>query len=237
MDHTSSSDHELKSTRLTLALTADGSHTLFDSQTGEHYHSLGGAVTESSHVFILMGLQPVLATNFIFHVYEIGMGTGLNTLLTCIEATKSSKHVHYHTCELFPISETLAHQLNYPQLLDHPQAQHHFRAIHNTEWDGKPYRINNHFVISKHRCSLHEMKFAEQQLRLVYFDAFSSGSQPELWSPEVFKNIANWLLPGGVLVTYSTAGKVKKALRESGFVVGRHPGAAGKREMLKAIKP
>jgi tRNA U34 5-methylaminomethyl-2-thiouridine-forming methyltransferase MnmC len=40
-----------------------------------------------------------------------------------------------------------------------------------------------------------------------------------------------------VLVTYSAKGTVKQALRSTGFEVERIEGAAGKRHMLRAIKP
>jgi tRNA U34 5-methylaminomethyl-2-thiouridine-forming methyltransferase MnmC len=41
----------------------------------------------------------------------------------------------------------------------------------------------------------------------------------------------------GTLVTYSSKGEVKRALRQAGFTVKRLPGPAGKRHMLQAVKP
>ena len=40
-----------------IELTADGSHTLFMSDLNEHYHSVNGAIQESTHVFINTGLH------------------------------------------------------------------------------------------------------------------------------------------------------------------------------------
>ncbi len=37
--------------------TADGSQTLFVPELNEHYHSVKGALTESEHIFIRMGLE------------------------------------------------------------------------------------------------------------------------------------------------------------------------------------
>ena len=37
--------------------TADGSQTLFVPELNEHYHSVKGALTESEHIFIQMGLK------------------------------------------------------------------------------------------------------------------------------------------------------------------------------------
>jgi tRNA U34 5-methylaminomethyl-2-thiouridine-forming methyltransferase MnmC len=44
------------------------------------------------------------------------------------------------------------------------------------------------------------------------------------------------LIVGGVLVTYSAKGSVRRAMQSSGFLVERLPGPPGKREMLRAIK-
>lgn len=219
-----------------IVMTADGSHTLFDPISGEHYHSLGGALSESRHVFIEAGLIQVMETNDIFHVYETGLGTGLNALLTSLESRDRLKHIHYHACELFPVSAEVTSRLNYPEILTHPHAHSDFALIHALPWDGEPHRIHSHFIISKHQKSFEQMNFQQEQLRLVYFDAFSVGVQPELWSWEVFAKLAVWMLPGAVLVTYSSAGSVKQALRRAGFQVKRLQGASGKRQMLKAVK-
>ena len=45
------------------------------------------------------------------------------------------------------------------------------------------------------------------------------------------------LSEGGLLVTYSAKGTVKRNLREAGFDVKRLPGALGKRHMVRAVRP
>ena len=44
------------------------------------------------------------------------------------------------------------------------------------------------------------------------------------------------LKKGGVLVTYSAKGSVRRAMQTVGFEVERLPGPPGKREMLRARK-
>ena len=53
-----------------LEQTADGSYTLYVPELDEHYHSVKGALTESQHIFIEMGLKhsPVSEP----HILEIG---------------------------------------------------------------------------------------------------------------------------------------------------------------------
>ena len=65
---------------------------------------------------------------------------------------------------------------------------------------------------------------------LVYFDAFGPDKQPEMWKEPVFRKLSSVLKEGGVLVTYSAKGEVKRILRSCGFVVSLLPGPPGKRE-------
>ena len=52
--------------------TGDGSHTL--AWGDEHYHSLHGAVAESTHVFIKAGLDAAGLKHI--DLLEVGLGTG-----------------------------------------------------------------------------------------------------------------------------------------------------------------
>jgi tRNA U34 5-methylaminomethyl-2-thiouridine-forming methyltransferase MnmC len=72
---------------------------------------------------------------------------------------------------------------------------------------------------------------------LIYFDAFAPAVQPALWTVAVFKKLYRHVNAEGVLVTYSSKGIVKAALRSAGFLVERLPGAAGKRHMVRATRP
>ena len=59
-----------------LERTADGSYTLYVPELDEHYHSVKGALTESQHIFIEMGLKHSSVPEP--RILEIGLGTGLN---------------------------------------------------------------------------------------------------------------------------------------------------------------
>ena len=75
-----------------------------------------------------------------------------------------------------------------------------------------------------------------ESFNLIYFDAFAPDDQPEMWSVEMFQKLYNSLSGGGVLVTYSSKGIVKQALRAAGFRVERLAGPPGKRHILRAVK-
>ena len=100
------------SDRVQLIVSEDGSHTLFVPRLNEHYHSTYGAVNESMHVYIQMGLEKIENTHV--RILEVGFGTGLNALLTAMCA--KGKTVCYHTFEKYPLEQSVWKALNYDKL-------------------------------------------------------------------------------------------------------------------------
>ncbi|MBK8498527.1 MAG: hypothetical protein IPL52_06835 [Flavobacteriales bacterium] len=84
--------------------TADGSLTLHSEQWNEHYHSVHGAVQESTHVFIKAGLESVGKDHV--DVLEVGLGTGLNLLLTWVRCFEGKLTVDYTALEPHPLPKT-----------------------------------------------------------------------------------------------------------------------------------
>ena len=87
-----------------LIVTEDGSHSLYSFRHNQQYHSLQGALNESEHIYINLGLRPVLenAAGPVY-VFEMGFGTGLNAFLAWKLADQLQKPVFYTTIEAFPV--------------------------------------------------------------------------------------------------------------------------------------
>ncbi len=214
--------------------TGDGSTTLFSPRFKEHYHSIHGAVNESKHVFIEAGLGLLLErTPPALRIFEMGFGTGLNALLTALHPTDCS--LHYVCIEAYPLGPEQWPVLNFCAQLDDPGCAEVFQALHEAPW-GQIMEIHPRFRIHKHTVPLSSF-LLEEPVDLIYWDAFAPSAQPELWSAEVFRQVFAWLTPGGLWVTYSAKGDVRRALQSVGFEVERIPGPPGKREMLRARKP
>ena len=64
-----------------------------------------------------------------------------------------------------------------------------------------------------------------------FLDGFSPAKNPELWSPDLMREVARHTAPGGSFATYTAAGHVRRALAEAGFSVNRAPGFGRKRHM------
>jgi len=217
----------------TIIHTADGSHTLLVQEHNEHYHSTNGAIAESMHVFISAGLEAALPEKSQICILEVGFGTGLNALLTLLHLTDIP--ITYTAIEPFPPDPLLIVQLNYPQLLANPEAGALYKSLMSAP-ENLVTKITEHFNLIKKREQIQQINLESGTFDLVYFDAFAPDIQPELWEVAIFKKIFNALAPGGILVTYSSKGLVKRNLHEAGFLVERLPGPAGKRHITRAVK-
>lgn len=217
-----------------LERTNDGSHTLFVPELKEHYHSVNGAVQESRHVYIDAGLRA--CQKDVVRVFEVGFGTGLNALLTYLEALDSKKNVYYSSIELFPISLQLVNSLNYPTLFSFEQ-KNVFKDLHLCGWN-QEVNVSDFFHLKKIQGNLVEYDFdTDGSFDVVFYDAFAPEKQPEMWRQSIFNKLFAALSPSGILVTYCAKGVVRRMLQKSGFEVERLPGPPGKREMLRATKP
>jgi len=214
-------------------MTEDGSHSI-ETEGGQTYHSTRGAIQESMHVYIQEGLRQLPAGKDPIHIFEMGMGTGLNVLLTLLAAEQMQRDIFYETVELKPLDESLIPSLNYCEQLGVPGHSSLFEQIHDCAWD-IPVQTGSRFTFYKTRRDVVGYSL-QQPANLVYYDAFAPAVQPELWSGEIFKKLFSQLLPGALLVTYSSSGAVRRALQAAGFSVEKIPGPPGKREITRAIK-
>jgi tRNA U34 5-methylaminomethyl-2-thiouridine-forming methyltransferase MnmC len=213
--------------------TSDGSHTLYIPEMDEQYHSVNGAITESNYVYIEKGFNFNPKKNVT--VFEIGFGTGLNCLLTALQAEQEKRQTLYYSIEKYPLDKSVINQLNYGRLIS-SEAQLCFEKIHDSEWN-KTIEITEYFSIKKIKADLTDYIFEEQELfNVIYFDAFGPDKQPEMWTPLIFNKISMATAPNGVLVTYSAKGEVRRQFSASGFEMERLPGPPGKNQMLRGIK-
>ena len=208
-----------------LVQTEDGSFTFFIPEANETYHSIHGADQEASHVFIQYGLKACPNANV--KILEVGMGTGLNVLLTFLQ---KDQPVHYISLEPFPIERDkldtwIASRVDDVDLIRH---------IHDSPW-GLDTELSKSFLFRKEQLGIMDFH-SEEKFNVIYFDAFGPQVEPELWTLEVMQRCYELLEPGGIWVSYCAKGQVRRNLQEVGFKVERLPGPPGKREMLRAIK-
>ncbi len=235
---------------------SDGTPTIKSGEFGETYHSSSGSVEESLYVYITSGLLEYVSHSDAGQkeicILEAGFGSGLNAFLTLLESEYGllrGRKILYTSLELYPLEREIWENLDFHTCgyitsrylsYDTSEGERLFRKIHEAEWE-REVRISERFHLKKIKADLSDTGYLEKTtgngISAVYYDAFSPGSQPELWSTGIFRTLFGKMLPGGILTTYSSKGTVKSALREAGFEVRRLPGFAGKHHMVRATKP
>ena len=211
-----------------LRQTADGSSTLFSTQYNSCYHSTHGALQESVHVFIENGLNGFKNRNAI-QILEIGIGTGLNALLTMEWCNRYKIKAIYIGYDPQPLDEELYNQLHFNDALN-PWIEPFHRADWHTQVSFGPY-----FTFEKRRTPWPDSSNLNR-FDLVYFDAFGPDAQPEMWEPQVLSACVEAMNQHAVWVTYSSKGSVRRYLEGLGLSMEKLPGPPFKRHMLRGIK-
>jgi tRNA U34 5-methylaminomethyl-2-thiouridine-forming methyltransferase MnmC len=216
---------------LEIITTSDGSHTVRNKTLNETYHSIHGALQESMHVFLQNGLEYFRKKHQgkDICIFEVGFGTGLNALLTLRYAVGNQLRIRYVTLEPFPLPESVWSELNYEI-----GNQEHLKLLHESCWETE-ILLAPEFKILKLKATLDEVDLNERY-DLIYFDAFAPLVQPELWTFKSLEKVILNLKSGGVFVTYSARGQLKRDLKELGLMVETLPGPPGKNEMVRAGK-
>jgi tRNA U34 5-methylaminomethyl-2-thiouridine-forming methyltransferase MnmC len=214
-----------------LIITSDGSHTIFVPELNEHFHSIHGAVQESTFIFIKNGFEFCKADPI--SILEIGFGTGLNALLTASAGISGSREVNYTSIEKYPLEAKIISSLNHYKFAG-KNGKEVFHLIHSSPWNVF-VNICKNFTLKKIKADFTKVD-PSGSFDLIYFDAFGPDKQPEMWTRELFSGISSVTNKHGILVTYSAKGEVKRSLKSCGFDVTLLPGPPGKRQMIRAVK-
>ena len=228
---------------LHIRRTMDGTHTLYSAEYDQTYHSMHGALAEARHVFLEGAQVPgMLKEKPTLRVLEIGFGAGLNFLITAAAAGRTETALSYTGLEQAP--PALEHFLrldygNIDGLQEITDALIRWRSampevVPCGRYERK-LRPQCRLTLCVDEATVHPLPPAYYDV--VYLDGFSPKANPELWTVAFIQSLFDATAPGGILATFSSAGHVRRALLQAGFVLTRRPGPDGKREVLSATKP
>ncbi|MES2799796.1 MAG: tRNA (5-methylaminomethyl-2-thiouridine)(34)-methyltransferase MnmD [Bacteroidota bacterium] len=218
--------------KIEIRSTGDGSNTIYLPHLDETYHSTHGAVQEANHVFIEHGLRFFPKSDL--RIFELGFGTGLNAILTFIEAGASGRTIEYTGIEAFPIDLEIAQLMRYERLIGE-QWKENFELLHTLPWN-EVHVIHPQFSFRKVVQKMEDFIVEHNKFDIFFFDAFGPRVQGELWQPAILEKMHAMLKVGGFLVTYCAMGQFKRDLKAIGFEIEVLPGPPGKREMTRAFK-
>jgi tRNA U34 5-methylaminomethyl-2-thiouridine-forming methyltransferase MnmC len=198
------------------------------------YFSLQGGLAETRHVFLAGNGLPGRARPG-FRVLELGFGTGLNFLVTLKAFREAGVEgpVRFTSVEGFPMGagDRARALAAFPEVAG--EAAELAAALERPgPWDFGGVVLE--IVEGDARETLPKWDGVADA---VYLDGFSPAKNPEMWEPELLREVAGRIVPGGTLATYTAAGFVRRALAEAGLEVERRPGFGTKRHMTVARRP
>ena len=217
---------------LEIIVTGDGSHSILNTNLDEAYHSRHGALAESTHVFINNGLEYESQQTGSLNILEVGLGSGLNLLLSIQWAARTGIKLRYLALEPYPVPGPVWKALNYSNL---PGTRSAFNRIHDSDWNTW-LEIEN-VALFKSKEKLEDALLPASSFNVVYYDPFASVKQQEMWTASMLKKVVEAMKSGGAFVTYAATGQLRRDLKQLGLSVERLVGAPGKKEMTRGVKP
>lgn len=212
---------------------------------GDVYFSKASGIDETRHVFLQHNHLPQrweqLASP-LFTIAETGFGTGLNFLcawqLWQISAPDKAR-LHFISTEQYPLNHAdMAQALSlWPELSEFSEQllrQYRHLAPGWRRMEFEQGRITLTLLIGDARQTLPQLNAT---VDAWFLDGFSPAKNPEMWQPEIFKEIRRLSKQGATFATFTSAGMVRRGLAEQGFVVEKVAGFGSKRDMLRGHMP
>ncbi|WP_460105979.1 bifunctional tRNA (5-methylaminomethyl-2-thiouridine)(34)-methyltransferase MnmD/FAD-dependent 5-carboxymethylaminomethyl-2-thiouridine(34) oxidoreductase MnmC [Pseudomonas sp. H2_G10] len=169
---------------------------------------------------------------------ETGFGTGLNFLCTWqlfAQQAVAGAHLHFVSVEKYPLSYAdLQRALAlWPEL--QPFAEQllaQYVAIHQgfqrLVLDGG--RVTLTLLIGD---ALEQLPQLDAQVDAWFLDGFAPAKNPDMWTAELFAELARLAAPGATISTFTSTGWVRRLINAAGFKMKRTPGIGHKWEILR----
>ncbi|HTN31343.1 MAG TPA: bifunctional tRNA (5-methylaminomethyl-2-thiouridine)(34)-methyltransferase MnmD/FAD-dependent 5-carboxymethylaminomethyl-2-thiouridine(34) oxidoreductase MnmC [Pseudomonas sp.] len=210
-------------------------------QFGDVYFSRASGLEETRHVFLhhnrIVERCAALNDDGRLVIGETGFGTGLNFLCAWqafAEHAPAAARLHFISVEKYPLSlEDLRRALalwpeltpfSTPLIEQYTGIQPGFQRL---LFDGG--RVILTLLIGD---ALECLPRLDAQVNAWFLDGFAPAKNPQMWTPELFTQLARLSAPDASLATFTCAGTVRRGLIEAGFRMEKVKGFGHKREML-----
>ena len=169
---------------------------------------------------------------------ETGFGTGLNFLCAWQlfeQHAPVGARLHFVSVEKYPLTPTdLRRALSlWPSLKEQAdQLLAQYVAIHQgfQRLVMAGGRVTLTLMIGD---ALEQLPQLDGQIDAWFLDGFAPARNPDMWTAELFAELARLAVPGTTLSTFTSTGWVRRLLNAAGFKMKRTPGIGHKWEILR----
>ncbi|WP_194791358.1 bifunctional tRNA (5-methylaminomethyl-2-thiouridine)(34)-methyltransferase MnmD/FAD-dependent 5-carboxymethylaminomethyl-2-thiouridine(34) oxidoreductase MnmC [Pseudomonas sp. UFMG81] len=213
-------------------------------QYDDVYFSREDGIDETVHVFIeqnhLRQRFAELAPHACLVIGETGFGTGMNFFCAWqlfSELAHPDARLHFVSVEKYPLTrDDLARAMQlWPAfaaftgpLLEQYVAIH--PGFQQFSLDGG--RVTLTLMIGD---ALEQLPQLDARIDAWFLDGFAPAKNPDMWTPELFTQLARLSHPGTTLGTFTTTGWVRRSLVEAGFTMKKVPGLGKKWEVMHGV--
>lgn len=217
--------------------------TPFAEKFADVYFSRDQGPAESDYVFLLQNNLPerwlTWSQDHAFVMAETGFGTGLNLLVAMasfLKTAPATARLHWISTELYPLTPDdlkRAHAF-WPELLELAQLLQ----------ENYPLAISGFHRLSLHPRVTVDLLLGDAGSNLSglagkvdawCLDGFAPSKNPGMWTEQLFIALAKASHTTTSFATFTSAGAVKRGLKNVGFTVHKVAGFGRKREMLSGV--
>ncbi|WP_085626324.1 MULTISPECIES: bifunctional tRNA (5-methylaminomethyl-2-thiouridine)(34)-methyltransferase MnmD/FAD-dependent 5-carboxymethylaminomethyl-2-thiouridine(34) oxidoreductase MnmC [unclassified Pseudomonas] len=210
-------------------------------QYDDVYFAVNEGIEETRHVFLgqtrLAERFADLAPHACMVIGETGFGTGMNFYCAwqLFEQHAHAKaRLHFISVEKYPLGrDDLARAIRlWPELAAYSQPLlEQYVAVHPgfQQFTFNDGRVTLTLLIGD---VLEQLPQLDAQIDVWFLDGFAPAKNPDMWTPELFAQLARLSHPGTVLGTFTTTGWVRRSLVDAGFAMKKVPGIGKKWEVM-----
>ncbi len=213
-------------------------------QYDDVYFSKEQGLEETRHVFIeqnnLRQRFSALQENQCLVIGETGFGTGMNFLCAWqlfAECAAPGARLHFVTVEKYPLSRAdLAKALAlWPELAPFGNTLlAEYVAVHEgfQQFVFEQGRITLTLMVGD---ALEQLPQLDARVDAWFLDGFAPAKNPEMWTPELFAQLARLSAEQATLGTFTSTGWVRRGLMAAGFKLKKIPGIGKKWEIVRGV--
>ncbi|WP_313047755.1 bifunctional tRNA (5-methylaminomethyl-2-thiouridine)(34)-methyltransferase MnmD/FAD-dependent 5-carboxymethylaminomethyl-2-thiouridine(34) oxidoreductase MnmC [Pseudomonas soli] len=213
-------------------------------QYDDVYFAINEGIDETLHVFIeqnhLRQRFAELQPHACLVIGETGFGTGMNFFCAWqlfAELAPADARLHFVSVEKYPLArDDLARAMQlWPELAAFTQPLlEQYVAIHPgfQQFSLEGGRVTLTLMIGD---ALEQLPQVDARIDAWFLDGFAPAKNPDMWTPELFAQLARLSHPGTTLGTFTTTGWVRRSLIEAGFAMKKVPGIGKKWEVMHGV--
>ncbi|MDV9033902.1 bifunctional tRNA (5-methylaminomethyl-2-thiouridine)(34)-methyltransferase MnmD/FAD-dependent 5-carboxymethylaminomethyl-2-thiouridine(34) oxidoreductase MnmC [Pseudomonas sp. RAC1] len=210
-------------------------------QYDDVYFSKNEGVHETVYVFLernhLAQRFGALGAHDCLVIGETGFGTGMNFFCAWQlfdQTAQAEARLHFVSVEKYPLTRAdLARAAAlWPELSAYSDALlAQYVAIHPgfQQFSFDQGRVTLTLLVGD---ALQQLPLLDARIDAWFLDGFAPAKNPDMWTPELFAQLARLSHPGTTLGTFTTTGWVRRSLLAAGFAMRKVPGLGKKWEVM-----